>query len=46
MISNILGQLAAGSTGFTTGSAVADGGFDLLGTIVSAVQGVVSNFGS
>ena len=46
MISNIIGQLATGSAGFTTGSAVADGGFDLIGTALAAFEGLLTSFGS
>ena len=46
MISDIIGQLATGSADFTTGSAVADGGFDLIGTALAAFEGLLTSFGS
>ena len=46
MISDIIGQLATGSSAFDTGSAVANGGFDLIGTVLTAFEGLLTSFGS
>ena len=47
MISDILGPIANGSVGFTTGSAAADGATNLFGSLLAQVANFFSTaFGS